>query len=300
MIKEKDYTLHEIMPMPDPQFPIKAASNSFAKNNAEIFSTHWHQQLEFLFFMEGEGIIFCNSKPFKVSPGDLIVVNSNDLHRGYSLSSSIHYYCIIMDTRLLQSKFLDNCETKYITPIEQNRVLFENKISYNPAIESCIMALVKELENKDLGFELAVKSVVFQLLTLLFRHHATTALSEEEYQARIRNIERLNPVLQFIDNHYPEDITLEHLCSLANISRFHFCRVFKEITNKTPTEYITSLRVHHAETLLKQTDMNVTEVALASGFNNLNYFSRIFKQYKKISPSMMKREYLEKLKSAKH
>jgi len=285
---DKDYALHEIMPMPDPQFPIKAGPNSALQGDREIFSTHWHQQLEFLFFTEGEGIIYCNSKPYKAKAGDLIVVNSNDLHRGQSISAPLHYYCIIMDTQLLQSKFMDTCEAKYVTPIEQNRILFENKIPYNAAIESCIMTLVHELENKELGFELAVKSAAFQLITLLFRRHATTMLNDEEYQARLRNVERLNPVLQYIDNHYTEDITLDHLSSLANVSRYHFCRVFKEITGKTPIEYINFLRIHHAENLLKQTDMNVTEVALASGFNNLNYFSRIFKKYKQISPSRIK------------
>ncbi|NLP46853.1 MAG: AraC family transcriptional regulator [Epulopiscium sp.] len=286
----KDYTLHEIMPMPDPQFPIKAVLNSAYQSDTEIFPTHWHQHLEFLFFTEGEGIIYCNSKPYYAQAGDLIVINSNDLHRGQSLSVPLHYHCIILDIQLLQSKVMDSCETKYMIPIQQNRILFENKISNNSKIQSCIITVIHELKNKKLGFELAVKSSVFQLLTLLFRHHATTILSDKEYTLRIRNIQRLNPILQYIYNHYTEKITLDLLCSLANSSRYHFCRVFKQITNKTPIEYINFLRIHHAENLLKQTDMNVTEIALASGFNNLNYFSRTFKKYKKISPSMIKKE----------
>ena len=75
---------------------------------------------------------------------------------------------------------------------------------------------------------------------------------------------------------------------MANLSRYHFCRLFKEITNKTVTDYINQIRINQSEEMLKDSSKNITEVATANGFNNLSYFSKVFKKYKKIPPSKIK------------
>lgn len=281
----KDYSLHEEMPMPDPNFPIKLAQNSFHQKNAIIFPTHWHEQLEFLYFLQGEALIECNSKPIHVKSGDLIIVNSNDLHQGKSLSEELSYYCIISDTILLKSHFTDICETKYIGPLDKNHLVFQNKIEHDEQIRSCIAILIEEFTRKETGFELAIKSALYRLLVLLIRNHTDSILSTAEYAQKIKNLKRFTPVLQYIESHYADKITLDVLCSLANMSRFHFCRAFKQLTHMTPNTYVNQIRIHHAEHMLRNTDMNVTEVGMATGFNNINYFSRLFKEYKKMSPS---------------
>lgn len=283
----RDYSLHEDMPMPDPNFPIKMGLNYY-KQTGEIFPPHWHEQLEFLYFTSGKAIIECNSKPLQVKKGDLIVVNSNDLHQGKNLSEELSYYCIIADTSLLQSKSNDLSETKYITPIDQNRILFQNRVVADVKIQHCINQLVQELDSQEIGFELAIKSQLYQLLTLLLRTHVSTILSTSEYNKRTRNLKRFNPIFKFIENHYSDEISIDELAKMANLSRYHFCRLFKEITNKTVTDYINQIRINQSEEMLKDSSKNITEVATANGFNNLSYFSKVFKKYKKIPPSKIK------------
>lgn len=282
----KDYSLYEKIDSMDQSLPVIFHRDHLTNRPGNNYiGCHWHEKIEFLFFLKGEAIIQCNSTSMNVKENDLVVVNSNELHQGHCLSDELDYYCIIVDTSLFQSRRVDICEAKYINPISQNLILFKNKIENDMEVAACINNFVKEFESKEIGYEMAIKACIYQLLVLLLRNYVQLVLTPREYDARMKNLKRLNNILEYIENNYTEKITIDQLCSMANISRFHFCRIFKDITGKSVGEYLNSIRVNKAETMLKETDMNITEVAMACGFNDINYFSRLFKEYKKISPS---------------
>jgi len=75
---------------------------------------------------------------------------------------------------------------------------------------------------------------------------------------------------------------------MSNISKYHFCRLFKQLTGKSAGDYICQLRINNALTLLRESDLNITEIAMASGFNDTNYFCRVFKKCQKSSPSKIR------------
>ena len=286
----KDYLLYEKMDKMDQNLPIIFHKDYLSKSGKMThFRCHWHEKIEFLFFTKGEALIKCNSLEISAKKGDLIVINSNELHQAYCVSPSTEYYCIIFDTSLFQSRHVDTCETKYINPISQNRILFKNKIANSKEISKLIHEFVKEFEAKEIGYEMAVKATLYQLLVLLLRNHVQLVLTSKEYDARMRNLVRLNGILEYIENNYGEKITLDQLCSIANISRFYFCRLFKSITGKSLGEYLNQLRINKAEALLKNGEVNITEAAISCGFDDINYFSRMFKKYKYESPSSVLR-----------
>ena len=82
-----------------------------------------------------------------------------------------------------------------------------------------------------------------------------------------------------------EKITIDQLTAITCLSRDHFSHLFKKLTGRSVNEYINGMRIDKAEMLIKNTDMNITEIAMATGFNDANYFSRIFRKYKKTPPS---------------
>jgi len=281
-----DYLLHENMNTMDQNLPIifhKDTRLSIGKN--DHFNCHWHETIELLYFIKGEALIKCNSLEIPVKKGDLIVVNSNELHQGYCVSQSVEYHCIIFDTSLFQSRYIDTCETKYINPISQNRILFKNKIENDKEVARYIHEFVKEYDAKEIGYEMAVKATLYHLLVLLLRNHVQLVLTSKEYDVRMKNLKRFNSILEYIENNYNTKITIDQLCSMAHLSRFYFCRMFKSITNKSLGEYLNQLRINKAEALLKNGDVNITEAAMSCGFDDINYFSRLFKKYKKESPS---------------
>lgn len=288
----KDASLYAKAGMYDKGFPIqllKSESNS----TMITFNSHWHEQLEILYFTEGNAIIQCNSVSYEAGPGDLIIINSNELHTGYNPGNHLAYYCFNIDPSLIHSCFIDTCEMKYIAPIERNMILFENKVYGDSSIIECINTVICEYECKETAYELVIKSCSYKLLAMLIRNHVTKVISQAEYEKSLSYLERLAKVLNYIEENYNEKITVEELSSMSNLSSYYFCRLFKRVTGKTMNEYINTFRINKADYLLKNTDMNITEVAMATGFNDINYFSRTFKKYKKVSPSQSKKVILK-------
>ena len=281
--------LREPMPMPDPHFPIKIHSPWKMAQGATLFPHHWHEHLEFLYCTSGKAIIECNSVPHSIEAGDLVVVNSNELHYGVSQSDDLLYYAMIVDLSLLHSHSLDAIEAKFITPITQNRIVFQNRISNDHDINICMAALIHELEIKSPGYELSIKSYLYRILTILYRQYVAPSEQINDYLMRMKNLERLTPVLSYITECYQEILTVDKLADIAGLSRYHFSRIFRDLTGKTITEYINIIRINKSEFLISNTTMNISEIALASGFNDIYYFSNVFKKIKKISPSQLRK-----------
>lgn len=283
-----DATLYEKAAIKDNRFPIQIIKQE-SNSSKPVFYSHWHEQLEILYFIKGTAIIQCNMTSYEVKAGDLIIVNSNELHSGFNPGNYLAYYCFNVDTSLIHSSYIDTCEMKYIAPIECNLIMFENKLDNDDEITECIRRVLQEYEKKETAYELVIKSCVYRMLALLIRKHISKVVTQEEYEKNVKNLERLSRVFSYIEENFTERIYMDSLCSMTGLSSYYFCRIFKKVTGKTTNEYINSLRINKAENLLKSSNMNITEIAMETGFNDINYFSRIFKKYKKIAPSQVRK-----------
>lgn len=282
---DKNTLFYEKPNIDDSTFPIKIKYVYSDESTDVFFKTHWHRHMEFLYFISGKAIIYCDSKPILAEAGDLIVINSNELHQGQNLSSKLARYCIIIDPDIFYTSFMDICETKYISPIVQNYILFQNKISNDKEIKNYIEHMINEYENHENGFELMIKGYIYQLLAILVRKYAISYLTPEEYEKRVENLEMFNSVFEYVEGHYAQKISLQTAVNMVNLSQAHFCRLFKGLTGKTFIEYVNYIRLNKAEQMLKNSDMSVTEIAISVGFSDINYFSRLFKRYKGVSPT---------------
>lgn len=92
----------------------------------------------------------------------------------------------------------------------------------------------------------------------------------------------------YLAGRFMDDISLKDLADHCHISVFHFSRMFKEFTTYSPHQYLLNLRLKHAEMLLKNTRLPVTDVCFSSGFNSLEYFSAAFGQKYKYAPSIFR------------
>lgn len=86
---------------------------------------------------------------------------------------------------------------------------------------------------------------------------------------------------------------LEDLVSVVHINKFYICKIFQQCTGKTVLNYINVVRVQKAVEKLISTNDSVTNIAFAVGFQDLNYFSRIFKSVMGVSPTDVRKKYRE-------
>jgi AraC-like DNA-binding protein len=282
--------LYHYKEMPDQTFPVDIFKRQFWEPGP-IFNQHWHEHLQLIYFLSGKALIGCNSRSYLAKAGDLAVINGNELHYGENLSASLVCYMIRIDFSFLLSNQIDSCQTKYIAPLIQNQISFKNLVHNDRNITHCTKKMIAEYTSKKAGYELAIKACTYELVVLLLRGYLDKIYSEKERSSIMRNVKRFQQILDFLDNHYREPITIEQLASMVCISKYHFCRLFKERTGKSAGDYIHHLRINYALKLMRESDLNITEIALASGFSDTNYFCRVFRKYQNFSPSQYRKTF---------
>ncbi|MCH3918833.1 MAG: AraC family transcriptional regulator, partial [Spirochaetia bacterium] len=193
----------------------------------------------------------------------------------------------------LFSNQVDQCQTKFLAPLSQDRITFHNLIHDDKEVSVSVTELIREYGTKDFGYELAVKSSIYKLIVLLLRTHVEKILSPEEFSAKTRNLRRFEPVLQHIDTHYTGKITIAELAAIVHMTVYHFCRMFKQLTGKTMTDYLNGLRLEKSTDYLAERDLNITEIALECGFDSVNYYSRLFRRYYHVSPTEFRKHSME-------
>ncbi|MDD9149809.1 AraC family transcriptional regulator [Sporolactobacillus sp. CQH2019] len=252
------------------------------------FKENWHEEFQLYYLTSGTGLLRCDSEQMDMCPGDVALINSNELHVLESRSSSLSCYVIRIDPAAMFSLMPGLSTLKFAVLLSQQLVCFSHLVRGDRQIQSCIRSLIQEDEERRGGFELAVQSSVLELFVLLLRSYVSKIYTKKRFDTRMNSLSRLKSVILYMNEHYQKSLTVAELAGRALMSESHFCRTFKKIYGKTVVNYINSLRIDKAGELLKNSPLNITEIALAVGFNDANYFSRVFKRQKGITPQMMR------------
>lgn len=110
-------------------------------------------------------------------------------------------------------------------------------------------------------------------------------------------VKRMNKVFKYITINYKENISLEEIASIANMTPQAFCKYFKERTHKTFIEFVNEVRIGHACKLLFEDNYNILQICYESGFNNLSNFNRQFKKVFNMSPVKYRKKVLSDSKN---
>lgn len=251
-----------------------------------ILKKHWHEEFMIFYIEKGNALIHCNLQAIPAKAGDLVVINSNDMHYLENCCHHLIEHYMLVDLTMLLSHKEDLCQTQYMKPLLQNLIRFQNKIENDEELIRQVLELFREYEQKQPGYELWIKAGLYRIIVLLMRRHTVPVYNTTGKKRH----HQLLPVLKYINDHYNQKITLNKLAGMANLNPHYFCRLFKDITGMPPIEYVNHLRIDAALKLLQQYHLPVGEAASSVGFNDSGYFSRLFKKYKKMSPKEAQKE----------
>jgi AraC-like DNA-binding protein/quercetin dioxygenase-like cupin family protein len=271
-INMHDLSLYEKKIIKDEEFPVQMFENHIRKSGM-FFPPHWHEHLELHYVLKGQGVFYCNQRPLNVEEGSLVIINGNELHKGVSNTNAFDALVIIFEMDAF-SKEVANCN-----------VIFQSLIQDDETIKELLSLIYQEANDKNIGYKLTMRGKIYELITYLLRNYVAQSLSEKENLKRIRNLTRLNTVIQYIQDNYSDTITNQELAELIHLSEFRFCHLFKESMGQSPLNYINEIRLKKAHHLLEQKVMTITEIAIAVGFQDYNNFGRLFRNYFGYSPS---------------
>jgi Transcriptional regulator containing an amidase domain and an AraC-type DNA-binding HTH domain len=264
----------------------------YFKENGTIFPPHWHEQLMLMYVAEGVLLLHCGEQKIFAERNTIVIVNPNEIHSGENTESDLEYYSLKIDLLMLLGNQPDFNQTMYTELLLKNRLRFENKISNDDFMLSCLKNITQEYSEKKEGYELALRGSAFQILTILIRNYTKPVSNQSKLDMQYRRLNQIKPAITHMELHLADKITLEALAESAHLSPAHFSRIFKTVSGFSPLEFLNRLRIQNATQLLVNTDKTIVEIAMETGFNDGNYFSRYFKQCRNETPSEFREKYV--------
>lgn len=245
---------------------------------------HWHKEYEIIRILKGYFTITIDGETCSANAGDLIFINQGLIHGG--IPENCIYECIVFDLQFLLMH--GAAMTQYMTKLTGCSILIQSHFTRCDKDLFAIAAqLFEAVEKKAPAYELNTVGALYLFLGIIFQKNYYTAYTKTT-RRNLKEANHIKPVLEYIENHYMEKISLEKMSRIAGISPKYFCRCFKIFFHMTASDYLNYKRVEQACYELTVLDKSVTEVGFDCGFHDTSYFIRIFKKYKGMTPNQLK------------
>ena len=238
---------------------------------------HWHEALEILYFTQGKAITACNLQEYEVKKGTIVLVNGNELHTGIISQINSVFYCIQFDPN-----FFHNL-------IGNEYVIFENIIHDDDCTKLLDQLITISTQKRSVKNIVESKKLTYEFIILLTERYTKNILGEEDYKKQFKKLDTFHLIVDYLDKHYTEDLSVTNVASYFNMSTSYFAHFFKEYAQKSVIEYINETRIMHAKNFLEKEEIPISEIALQVGFSDINYFSRKFKAITGITPTEYKK-----------
>lgn len=249
-------------------------------NNAS-FPLHWHSHLEIMLIRQGYMTAFIGEQKYTLKKGDLLVINSRELHSTKTWGET--EYLLLQIPYDYLSRAVGGISLirfqEYFPSITMN--------STQKRLCGCLFKLARIYTEKEEGYLLRFSSVVYDFLYILYRNYAHR-LSRQAREKENRNFERIEEVLQYVNVNYKREISLNEVAALLNVSPEYFCRLFKRHTGQTFLEYLSAMRLARFYQDLVSTDYSITSLMDRNGISNYKVFLRTFKEAYGDSPSKIR------------
>lgn len=246
-----------------------------------LMPAHWHREFEIIRVLEGELCLLVDTVEYTLTKGDMVFVNCGCLHSGNP--QNCVYECIVFDMSML-AKSRSDASAKYLSPLAGQTLAVKTffPTGTDERISEKVNLLFETVKNEEPFYELLAYSVLYSIFYLLLKSSYTVSLgisakNREELEA-VRNI------IEWIENNYSGEISLQKLSAISGLSEKRLCSVFKLYTSRTPIDYVNFYRIECACQCMLSGNMGVTQTAFNCGFNDLSYFIKTFKRYKGVSP----------------
>jgi AraC-like DNA-binding protein len=243
---------------------------------------HWHDFHKLVCIIGGSGTHVLNGVPFAIKQGVSFLLTPSDFHAWRPGVDGCDLYNILFSPRTL-SQYLD-AKLFSGTGLAPGALVARDM----DAVEPVLATMLAESERHSPDARLSLECLLQHVLVEFVRHAATEDALEVRAGSGMHG--GVRQALTFMEQHYRDPLTLEMVAGEAHLSPNYFSQVFHELVGVTFQQHLQMLRARFASSLLRATDMAITDVCHSSGFRTLSHFERAFKAHFGLSPSAWRRD----------
>lgn len=248
---------------------------------------HWHDELEFLYLLNGESTIKIEGNTYHLPKKQLIAIESRQVHSTYCYDETSMFVCIHISREYL-SRWLPSIDLYRIqcNPMELPDKSFASYLAVCHLMETLIRSYVEDSP----AFLLEAEGITLQIAALLLQHFSVKQASMLKADTDVMTMNRIREVISYVEEHFREPISLLDISSLLGLGREYFCRFFKKNMGISFLEYVNEIRVSHIYHDLIHTDLSVAEIMETNGFTNQKLFNKTFKRIYGDTPSAIRKK----------
>lgn len=250
-------------------FYLVCCGHYYCNSDYEVSRDRYDSYLIF-YVQSGSGYIEQNNQTWKIQAGSFAFIDCYRPHRYYT-TTTWEIFWIHFDGTMASAFFQRATQAgQVITP----------RNPYTAA--RCIHKICTSVPRYRQDDEITLSKLINDLLTeLLLCSYAT--------QEQTNHSDTMGEIISYISENASLQLSIEDLASRANLSKYHFLRLFKKEVGYTPHEYILLVRTHLAKYYLKKTELSLREIAMRCGFGSESSFSTSFRRQEGISPSVYRK-----------
>lgn len=273
-------------------FAFPAACYSNDKNTIPV-PWHWHDEMEALVINKGSAIVRFSSAEYEVKEGNGCFINSGVLHAVEKISDApMEERCMVFHPRLVGGSVDSIFWRKYILPLVSDRsfpgMFLDRDIPWQQEMISHICAAWEVCADEKGAYEITARNELSSCIGIL--RERQPAQEKPLSEKALRQNERMKTMMQYIQRHYGETVTIRQIAKSASVSESECMRCFRQTIGITPVTYLKNYRLQCAAELLKSTDLPVSEIGGRCGFQEMSYFSRSFRQVYGCTPSQRRKD----------
>lgn len=251
---------------------------------------HMHKEFELCLMLSGEVELYVQKKTFLLQRGNFFLLNPKQPHEIHARQDERARILSLQVSPKFCARYFPLIQRIEFDPIA---IRCESADATIRLIRETLLQLAAAYFRGDDHYELSCYALLNHLFHTLLLTVPWHALSDSEHAAKTSVSERLNRILDYIDNHFTEKILLSDLALRENLSLTYLSHYFKNNLNMTFQEYVSLLRFEAARSLIEHTDDTITDIGIACGFSDNRYLNRAFRQQLACTPSEYRQRYLD-------
>lgn len=254
----------------------------------ELIPWHWHNELELIYIASGACIYRTNRREYCLQAGDAVYLNPGILHALEPTEDNTVSYANLFDRTFLTGTDGSYFDLHYAVPVLRQQSMEAVPIYHEEEGTEHVLELIRQTitvcRDEPPFFALTLRNILSEIWGYLYQRVQEGKDQRAGAQMEANDI-RVKQMLLYIMEHYQTRISIPELAGFVNISERECYRLFRQYLRQTPNLFLQYYRIQKAKNLLRTTQMPVTEVSSATGFESISYFSKIFKRLTDMTPS---------------
>lgn len=252
----------------------------------EMPNNHYHSQYEIYYLLFGDINYFIQDRVYNVQKGDLILINSNVLHKTVEGFLDSHERLLIeFDMSFFDDFLVNYTDLQLLDAFNRDCTILRLNESEKKQFENCFFKIIQESKENNIENNIALKVYFLELLININKFYSKTTVFEFDHLSELHK--KISEIVTYINLNYMYGIGLDLVAGKFFISTAHLCRAFKRVTGFSFIEYLNNLRIKEAQKLLIETTLSISEIGEKVGYQSSTHFGRVFKSITGSSP----REY---------